>query len=175
MISCVREFRTLHFKAYFATLAALMRKEIMVAVLLGFSIGLLIVFGIITARTALNQQSATPSKIVRSASQTNPDSNESAPHTPTPAASFQLAITEPQDGQVVNSAEIVLRGKTAPLSYVAITTEGNQFIVDADAAGSFSQPITLVGGANELEVTALSPAMEQADARLIVVFTTAEF
>ena len=146
-----------------------MRKEVSVAILLGFGIGLLVVFGIITAQTALKQHPQ------------NTKSGQGTGITPTPgtpqasASAHAITLTDTQDGQVFSDPSSSISGTTTPLSHVAITTEQDQFFVDADSEGKFSQSITLVSGENEIHLVSFSPSGERAEQVVSVVYTTADF
>ncbi len=145
-----------------------MRKEVSVAILLGFGIGLLVVFGVITAQTALKQHP----QGARS---------EQGSGIPTPSVSksstsgHTIALTQPQDGQVFSDTSTSIAGSTSPLSHVAITTEQDQFFVDADGEGKFSQTVTLVSGENEIHLVSFSPGGDRTELVISVVYTTADF
>lgn len=146
-----------------------MRKEVIIAILLGFSIGLLIVFGIITARSALQKQSQAPPITTSTASNQddNPDESQNLAH--------QLIIHDPRDNQVVGSDTVTIRGLTSAKSTVVIVAEAAEFITIADDRGNFSQEVPLVSGANEIDISAFSPAEEKIDTALTIVYTTYDF
>lgn len=145
-----------------------MRKEILVAIVLGFGIGLVVVFGILTARTALEEHQGT-----------NRD-GASSPLSPTPtpvAATITntLTITDPQDGAVTQNAKITIRGTTSADASIVLSTEKGDVIVTADNTGSFSQDVELVNGVNDIQVVSFSKSQERSDAHLTVVYSTADF
>lgn len=147
-----------------------MRKEVVIAILLGFSIGLLIVFGIITARSALQKQSQTSPITTTSTATSQPgnaDDSQKLTH--------QLTIHDPVDNQVVSSDRVTIRGLTSAKSTVVIVAEEAEFITIADEMGNFSQEISLVSGANEIDISAFSPAEEKVDTLLTIVYTTYDF
>lgn len=144
-----------------------MKKEILVAIVFGFVVGLIIVFGVITARTALREHQPA----------TNADSKTSTP-SPAPTQGVELhqvSVTDPVDGTVVNADTVTLRGKTSPGSNVVISTENGHHITAADSSGSFAQEIALVSGANDMTVVSFSPKEERAETAVIIVFSTAAF
>lgn len=147
-----------------------MRKEIVVAILLGFAIGLFVIFGIITAQTALKQHQQALNQ--NTAGETSsPQGDHSLP---TPKPSHTLSITDPQNFIVVSSSDITIHGKTSPLSSVAITSEKDDSIVEANQSGLFSLKISLVSGENEIIVVSVSPNLERAETTLTLVYTTAQ-
>lgn len=152
-----------------------MRKEFVVAIFLGLTVGLLIVIGIVVARQAFEKHQTgpegtanEPSPISTSLSTTSPTA------TPTPLKHF-IIIDQPDDNAVVSSGELTVSGKTTPKSTIAIVSEKNEYFTSSDEAGLFSQKIELITGVNEIKMAALAPNEEQAEITLTVVYTTAEF
>ena len=142
-----------------ALLTLSMKKEVLLAIIIGFTIGLIITFGIYTARKALNQhQSITPTP--------------SPQISPSPSSSQTLTLTEPENETVSDQEKITLAGTTNPQSLVTIFTQEDEIIVYANDQGKFSTPITLVGGANDITVTSISPAGPTAQTRLTLVYST---
>lgn len=137
-----------------------MKKEVILAIVIGFSLGLVITFGIYTARQALNRhQSANPSP-----------SPQSAPAA-TPVHS--LTLTAPEDEAVLSQPTATVSGMTTANALVTLFTESEELLVYADAGGKFSAPITLVGGANDITVTAITPDGLTATAQLTLIYSTA--
>lgn len=144
-----------------------MKKEVIVAILIGFGIGLIITFGVITARSAINQNQE---KIIGAV---------------TPAAGVtanlekpihKITLSQPENRSVVNSEKIEIGGATTPLSAVAVMTGSSRdTITIADEAGRFYQEVTLSGGANIIKIVSISPKGEKAESQTLVVYTTAEF
>lgn len=140
------------------------KKEISVAIFIGLIICGLIIGGMYRAKTALDahrtRTSPRPSaKVVATAEQ-----NDALP----------LKITSPADNSVVDVAQIELSGTTAPNTYITILTEKNEYIIVPSDLGDFSQTITLVKGANTIDVTVYTPTGDKTEAKLSVVYTTVE-
>jgi hypothetical protein len=96
--------------------------------------------------------------------------------TATPAPSkHSLTIDQPDDNSVVSSSELMISGKTTPQSTIAVVSEKNEYFVQADEAGLFSQKIELITGINEIKIASLALNEEQTEITLTVVYTTAEF
>lgn len=147
---------------------ASMRKELFVAIVLGFGIGLVVVFGIITARSALRKHNAV----------TN-NGTTSSTISPTPsviaAATNALTIMDPQDGEVVMTDKVTLRGKTSPGANIVISTEKTDVLTAADDSGSFSSDVSLLSGANDIQVVSFNTSGDRSDTQLTVVYSTADF
>jgi hypothetical protein len=119
-----------------------MKKEVIIAILIGFGIGLLITLGIHTTR---NKDSET----------LNPSANIS----PTPATDSQhhITIISPLENSVQSSDSLLIKGQTTPDSTVVIETEKNHQIVLADESGSFEAEYALVTGPNVINITSYDP------------------
>ena len=144
-----------------------MRKEVLIAILIGFGIGLIITFGVITAKSAINQNqekiigAVTPSAEVIA-------SPEKSTH--------KITLSQPENKSVVNSEKIEISGTTTPLSAVAVMTgSSGDTVTTADETGRFYQEITLTGGVNIVKAVSISPKGEKAENQVSVVYTTAEF
>lgn len=151
------------------TPTALMRKEVLVAILIGFGIGLVVTFGIFTARRALKAGG-------EAGEQTSPS------YSPTPQvekkqarAEHKMTVISPNDGAVTAAEKISVAGTTTPGATVAISGGETDVVVVSDGKGQFSAEITLVGGDNEIRIIGFNPEGEKAEAALTVVYSTAEF
>jgi len=122
-----------------------MRKEIIIAILLGLIVGLVVTYGVYTANQAISkkQKPATANDAVLESTPSNEKKVE-----------LTLSISSPQDGIVVSEPDIKVAGATLPNALVIILTDNEEFIVEADDNGVFQQEITLVKGANTIEITA---------------------
>lgn len=135
-----------------------MKKEVVLAIIIGFGLGLLITFGIYTARTALqNQPSPTPSPLV------SPEATGAA-----------LTVSYPPDEALLDTEKITLEGKTVPHSTVAIVATAGEYLATADEEGNFSVDIELDGGANRIDITSFTPDGSTATLTLTVVYSTAK-
>jgi hypothetical protein len=140
-----------------------MRKEVIVAIIIGFVLGLIITFGIYTANKALKQQK--PSSELPT---------NGAPVSPSSLPMITLEITEPEENLVVSKSKITLSGKTEAKATVAILAEDNENLVLADDEGVFSSEVELTSGSNEIKVIALSKSGEKQEKVLTIVYSTAK-
>lgn len=144
-----------------------MRKEVLIAILIGFGIGLIITFGVITARSAINQNQE---KIVGSVTPATGTvtSPEKSVH--------KITLSQPENKSIVNTEKIKVSGITTPLSAVAVmANDSGDAITMADETGRFYQEIALVGGANIVKIVSISPKGEKTESQTSVVYTTADF
>ncbi|MBI2010068.1 MAG: hypothetical protein HYS86_02695 [Candidatus Chisholmbacteria bacterium] len=137
-----------------------MKKEVILAIVIGFAIGLLITFGIYTARTALENAPQNPSP-----------QPSASPENSTQAG---LIITTPANEALVDTATIPLEGTATPEAIITIITPEGQQIITADSEGNFATEIELAGGANEIQISAFTPEGLKTEVSLTVVYSTAE-
>ncbi|MDP2632564.1 MAG: hypothetical protein Q8P25_02485 [Candidatus Curtissbacteria bacterium] len=139
-----------------------MRKEVIIAIILGFALGLVITFGVWTANKALkDKDSQSTAEEVSPISQTTP--------TISPAV-FSLSILSPEDQSVQDKNKITLTGTTEPGSQVIIISQLEEDIVETDASGKFSSNLTLDTGTNQITVTAVNQDGDEATKNIDVVY-----
>lgn len=137
-----------------------MRKEVIIAIIIGFGLGLIITFGIWTANRALKE--VPPEEVAPPAEEI------------TPIPTFSLTIKEPEDNSISSEEEITISGVTAPEAVVVILYPEGEKILEADEDGNFETKIALVGGANEVEISAYDSEGNEASQTLTIVYSTAE-
>jgi hypothetical protein len=140
-----------------------MRKEVIIVVIIGILIGAIVAYGIYTAQTAIRKQQ---DQFKVSEQLPSPE--------PTPIVSHTLTIIEPANESISDQEEITITGSTTPNAVITIFTEENEYLLSADAEGAFSAAVTLIGGANDIIVTAFDEQGNRAEQVLTVVYSTAE-
>lgn len=140
-----------------------MRKEVVIVIVIGILIGAIVSFGIYTAQTAIKKQQAQTAV-----------SEEQPTLEPTPQVSHTLSIIEPVNESISNQEEITITGSTTPNAVITIIAEENEYLLTADAEGTFSAEIILVSGANNITVTAFDESGNRAEQLITVVYSTAE-
>lgn len=143
-----------------------MRKEVLIAIVIGFALGLIITYGVWTANKALKE---TAPKKEAPAQKTE----EQLP-TPTSTPQDLLIITSPEDNFLSNKEKIDVSGKTFPQATVVILYEEGEKIIEADEEGNFQSEITLVGGTNEITISTYDKDGNEVSKTLTVVYSTAE-
>jgi hypothetical protein len=144
-----------------------MKKEVIIAIVLGFALGLVITFGIWTANRAIQEKAKTPT----------PPTNAPTPQeeTPTPTTpELPLTISEPADNTISSKEKITLSGSTSPEAIVVIFDEENEKIIEADKEGQFESEITLTGGPNRITIKAFDDSGNEAEASLNIIYSTAK-
>lgn len=138
-----------------------MRKEVLIAILIGFGLGLVITFGIWTANKALQEaptEQAAPT----------PEAEVS------PAPAFSLTIDQPEDNSISSEEEITVSGSSVPEAIIVILYDEGEKILEANEDGLFETQITLAGGDNEIEISAYDNEGNETSQTLTVVYSTAE-
>ena len=137
-----------------------MRKELLIAVILGLSLGLVITYGFYRARQAL----------------VTPDYNAIVleESSPTPEASIlgTLSILSPPDELVTTDETIQVTGATLADTYVAIYVNDQHYLTTADATGNFSQPVSLQNGSNVIAIHALDESGATTVMERVIIRTT---
>lgn len=152
-----------------------MRREVILAIAIGFSIGLLIAAGVLLGRKTIRQGiKLFPRKEEVTVSPTPAEITNLSPSPISSISPIPLTITFPEDESIVDKDKINLEGKTEPEAIISVIYEEGEALGEADENGEFSFEISLISGANEITVTAYSLEGEEASKTITVVYTTAE-
>jgi hypothetical protein len=140
-----------------------MKKEVIIAIVSGLILGLIITFGIYTANRSLSQQKAK-------------EAQSETPVSPSPTTTQQktLTIVTPEPNDLVNQSELTVSGVAWPEAVIAIISETNESLIQADEEGVFSLKLELVKGFNELKIIATDESGETQSQNLIVTYSTSE-
>lgn len=141
-----------------------MRKEVLIAIIIGFVLGLVITFGVWTANKAMKEGPTTAQL---------PEETQQTP-TPSPTLGIDLEISSPTDNAVSDKEKVDVAGKTSPAATVVILFQEGEKIIEADNNGNFSTEITLVGGNNEITISSIDSQGKEITKTISVVFSTAE-
>jgi hypothetical protein len=135
-----------------------MKKEVFVAIFLGLALGLIVSYGIYTARKSLkdtqNQITVTPEP------------------TPSSGVHNSLTLISPEDESIQAVKEVKITGTTDPESLVIIFVNDKENISSADSSGNFSLQTDLNQGANTIVVRTIDEDGNVAEEERTVIFTT---
>lgn len=140
-----------------------MRKEILLAIVVGILAGLGVTYVVYTIRQTM-LRSSTPSEIEQRRQQ------DSAP-TPTPT-STSLSIRQPVPDFLTMEKSVRVVGKALPDSYIVVLAETGEFITTADKDGDFALSVDLQEGGNKLTIIATTPEGVQESAVATTVYIT---
>lgn len=141
-----------------------MRKEVLIAIIIGFALGLVITFGIWTTNQALK----------KSATEKPTPVEEVVSPTPILEEKFSLVLHSPENNSISVEETIEVSGETAPSAIIVILYQEGEKILEADEKGEFSTEVALAGGSNEITVSAYNQEGDEISQTLTVVYSTAE-
>jgi len=122
-----------------------MRKEVLLAILVGVGLGLLITFAAYQSRRNVSEEQKNQVQDVL----TSPvlDDQED---------SGQLSITSPDNNLIVDSQRLIVSGNTQANNFVVIFVNNEEVISSADESGNFSKEVRLDQGANVLVIYSIN-------------------
>lgn len=133
-----------------------MKKEVLIAIFVGLSMGMIITFGVYRVKNSINEKPT--------ANLEEELAEENVPATPT-----LLALHSPEDGTVQTEKELTVTGTTIPNSFVVLFVNDSDFISNTDESGNFSFKIELEDGVNIIRVHVLNETGETTVAERLVV------
>lgn len=135
-----------------------MKKEIIIAILLGLSLGLFITYGLYRSRNSANDKSVPSIQEVLE----NPDKAN---------VLSTLVLHSPDDESIVSESEITIAGDTQPNNFVVIFVNEENFITTADDAGAFSISAELEDGSNVILIHSVDEDGKETVEERMVVYT----
>lgn len=139
-----------------------MRKEVILAVIIGVLLGGVILYGINLANT---------SSSIKQDSQDTTDTNSKVTPTPTKKTAGDVSIILPLKNSVVTESTIALKGSAKPNSNIAIVSESDDLITTSDNSGNFQADINLINGENTITVTAVDDKQKTSSTTITIIRT----
>ena len=136
-----------------------MQKELVWAGVIGIVFGLVIAFGAWRINSSIYKS---PKSIVQ--------------ETPAPdnqTSEFKITLNKPSDNDVVTLTPITVEGITKPLTWIVVSGEKGDYIIQSDEKGIFSQDTELEAGINQIKITAFDPKGLTSVQKVLVVFSSA--
>lgn len=138
-----------------------MRKEILLAVFVGITLGLMITFGIYqNSENNKTGQNSTTDQLVK-----NSVSTESAN-----IADPQLVINSPEEDLFTNEEELIVSGSGIPNNFVIVLINNLENITNTDESGNFSLKIKLNDGGNLIEIISIDEDGKQISKQRTVLY-----
>lgn len=141
-----------------------MKKEVVFAITIGFTLGLLLTFFLY--KSQFNSGSA--NSIV------SPLGDKIKTEALTPFPSQSLSIISPIDQSIAKEGKTVVSGISAPLSWLIIMGEKGEKVVQADEKGNFETDLLLVSGENEITISSINAKGEKVEKQITIVYSTVE-
>jgi hypothetical protein len=117
----------------------LMRKEVIIAVIAGLTIGLVLAFGLVRVNT--RNRSITP---IAENDKTDDASIQQI------AKDVKMTLTNIDDGEIYSESPVTLQGIVGLPGRIVISGETEDYILETDANGSFQKEVKLVKGVNKI-------------------------
>lgn len=139
-----------------------MKKEVILAIVIGLVMGLFITYGIY-----LSQRSKEQAQTI-----TTTEELEVEEPTPGPEINGKLTIFNPEDEIITDSQTTQVTGKTNPNAFVIVFVNNDPIILQADETGSFSKEVSLDSMANLIKIHAIDETGEHhTTQRTVIVYT----
>ncbi len=143
----------------------IMKKEILFAIFIGLSLGLLITYGIYRAQKSEENLAVQTTDTIASL-----EASDEAT-----LSEQDITLFSPEDESVQDEPSVTIAGSTTPESFVIIFVENESFISSADEGGNFALETELTKGSNVIRVHSLTEDGEKDILERTVVFTTTPF
>lgn len=144
-----------------------MRKELILAIILGGFIGIAVGFGIWRFSKSFNKDENVN---IPEASGLQEIIQNSTEETTQPTDSDGLTIVRPRANSVVDSDTIQIGGITRPNSYVVIVSEDDYVL--QTSSGTFEQEIEVTGGINQIHVYVLTENQPTLEEEVLVTYSS---
>lgn len=142
-----------------------MKKEVIVAIVSGLVLGLIVTLGIFTANRSLEQQKAKK----QAQDQTN-----LPPSPPLENLQKSLQLTSHKNFDLINQSSLTLSGVAWPDAIIALMTENNELMTQADEEGDFSFNTNLIKGFNELTLVATDETGDTQTLNIVLTYSTSK-
>ena len=137
-----------------------MKKEVVIAILIGLSLGLFITYGIYQARTGGSRRSA---------------DDTLADQTLQTEFSGELVINSPLDESVQSENTVSVSGTTLPNSFVVVFVGNDETITTTDNSGNFSVEVELAAGSNIIVVIVIDEDGKSLSVERVVIVSDETF
>lgn len=135
-----------------------MKKEVILAILIGLGMGLFITYGVYRVKSSITSPQIT-------------DLDEATEASPTTTATPALiAIHNPEHGRVQAESTTTVTGTTTENSYVVLFINNDDYISTSDETGNFSFEVELEDGVNYITVHVVKhDGTTATDERIVIV------
>lgn len=143
-----------------------MKKEVLIAIILGLVVGLIITIGMYRARTAV--QTAIPGSTFEPIQSSEPLASD----TPEQASPEALTVLEPKDEMLATESSLRVSGTTFPSTALVVLHNDKEYVTKTDTQGNFSLTVTLDSGSNIFKIRALPQGQDPLEVIRTVVYTS---
>jgi hypothetical protein len=139
-----------------------MRKELIIAIIVGVGLGLTVAFGVYRANSYLNTDPSSPNLGSQPATQETILSPQSA----------NLTLSKPNQNEVITTSPVQVSGITKASSWLVISGEEEDYLVQADNQGTFTVDVDLSSGINQIVISAFDEEGTKNSHNLTLVYST---
>jgi RNA polymerase subunit RPABC4/transcription elongation factor Spt4 len=139
-----------------------MNKEIIIAISVGFALGLFAALAILFAPKMTSRFQKKP--MVRVDEKTTSDEKREE-------ITGELIIIDPEDRFIVKNSPITVSGKSAPESKIVILSQIDQKAKNADKKGKFTTKIKLLEGRNDIQIASYKDGKDTQVKTVIVYYS----
>jgi hypothetical protein len=136
-----------------------MRKELIWVIVIGIFFGLIIAFGVWRINSSMNKPKF--------------DFPGTSPTPQAQISEFKITLNSPENDSVVTSSPVIVTGITKSLTWIVVSGEKGDYIVQSDEKGIFSQDVALEAGINQIKIAAFDPTGSQSIQKVLVVYSSA--
>ena len=134
-----------------------MRKEIVWVVAVGIALGLIVAFGFYRINSSVTKGTGTPQP-------------SSSPKSGNPE--LKITLDKPENNDVVTQNSVTVSGITKPLAWITVSGEEDDYIIQADDSGVFTQDVDLIPGINQIKLTAFDSSGNENVGKVLVVYSS---
>ena len=138
-----------------------MRKEILIAIILGTFFGVILAFGIWRANFAFKEKVDDPSG----------DNQNEEVDTANPSE-FKISLTSPEENDIVTDSPTKITGITKSQNWLVVSSEDEDIIIKTENSGEFEEEVELDGGANQIILFSFNDNGTSAEKLLTFVYSS---
>ena len=134
-----------------------MKKEVLIAIFVGLSMGLIITFGVYRVTNTMTEKPVA-------------EFTELTQETQATATPTVLALHNPEDGTIQTETELTVTGTTIANSFIVVFVNDEDYLSSSDESGNFAIKVTLAEGENIIKTHVLDVnGTSVTEERLVVV------
>lgn len=137
-----------------------MKKEVLIAIFVGLSMGLIITFGVYRVKTSITEQPIA-------------DFIENEEDTEVTATPTLLALHSPEDNTIQTEKELIITGTTIQNTFIVVFVNDEDYLSTSDESGNFSVKVELEENENIIRVHVVDEESASVVEERLVVFTDA--
>lgn len=142
-----------------------MKKEVLIAILVGFSLGLIITYGVYRAQKSITQKAAQDEAV---------ETQEPTAQNNEPINNL-LSITQPENGTITDKDTITVGGIAQKNALVTVINKIDEKATQADELGNFTIDLKLEQGPNHITISTFNEKGVRQEKELYVVYSSYDF